>query len=126
MDCSRESPPQSDGITVCPLSQSEFCNKIGTTVTSHVPLGIPLAAPKRSVAEAPRGAGLVRHQTSGGGSKFGISQLHARVIRSYAQIMSNAHVRRQLLSDHGPGGLHGSRPRPGSQQRLDDLGEYSA
>src|SRR6266498_376352 len=38
-------------------------------------------------AEAPRGAGLVRHQTSGGGSKFGISQLHARVIRSYAQII---------------------------------------
>src|SRR6266496_1579235 len=67
-------------------------------------------------AEAPRAAGLVRHQTSGGGSKCGISQLHARVIRSYAQIMSNAHARRQLLSDHGPGGMHGSRPRPASMQ----------
>src|SRR5262249_324444 len=39
MDCSRESPSPSDGITVRPPSQREFCNTIGTERTWHERVG---------------------------------------------------------------------------------------
>src|SRR6266404_8583896 len=50
MDCSRESPSQSDGITVRPESQREFCNTIPlkadiARLPQHGPFNSELAGP---------------------------------------------------------------------------------
>src|SRR5262245_58839405 len=103
MDCSRESPSPSDGITVRPPSQREFCNTIGTKRTNGGKRSLvrfwggeadraPPPPPNRPVAEDPERSLQLRRSTG----ILAFANMNCLAHRAKGLL----HVRRFSASDH--------------------------